>query len=565
MSILKNDQENRPLVTEFITINVTEKKMKKNMIYMAALAMMTAACSNDDDTILTGGETGWKMITETITATDGDGSGSTRAAVDANAAFTWTAGDQVAVHVSDGKYYTTTALTTGGSNTADFTVTYPDGQSRNVFAVFPANIVAATAANYGQSGTTLDVTLPGSYNIAMVSGNATPCPMIANNTGSGWTFKQLCGMLRLTVSNIPAEAVSLKIDFNDRKVQGTFSIASPVAAGTSTIATTATDDTDDIITINGLNGSATTYNINLPLPTGDYSYVNVTAYDNGNAPLLATTCPMKASSNYTAQRAKGRKVSASLMPTFSVSETQKVCIAPGNLQATTADGSTWTWRFAANQWDYIGNVAANNTISGNGTSSAAGTIDLFGWSTPATYYGIHNTKNGDDYTGDFKEWGENISNSWHTMSYNEWAYLIVERTNGSTVNGISNAHYTLATINTDGTGVNGLIIFPDNVTFAADEATPWGTIDSNSNWTTKCTTAQWAALAAKGCVFLPAAGFRVQGITVDQPGSNVYYWTSSVFYYDNNNSVSNLIFTADIITSYSERYFGNSVRLVRNL
>jgi hypothetical protein len=65
--------------------------------------------------------------------------------------------------------------------------------------------VAEDAANYGQSGATLDVTLPPSYTLAEVSGTTTPCPMIADNTGSGWAFYQLCGLLRLTVNNIPAD------------------------------------------------------------------------------------------------------------------------------------------------------------------------------------------------------------------------------------------------------------------------------------------------------------------------------------------------------------------------
>ncbi|MBQ7182313.1 MAG: hypothetical protein IJR87_13615 [Bacteroidaceae bacterium] len=306
--------------------------MKKNIMYMAALAMLTAACSNEDDTILPGGENNGagdvKMITETVMATDGDGSGATRAAVDASAAFTWSAGDEIAVHVSDGAYYTTTALAAGGSNTAEFTVTYPDGQSRDAFAIFPA------------------------------------------------------------------------------------------------------------------------------------------------------------------------------------------------------------------------------------------AVDLFCWSTAATYYGIYNTMEASDYSGDFKDWSENISNSWRTMTDSEWVYLTASRTNGGTVNGDDNARYTLATINTDGTGVNGVIIFPDDVTFAADEAT-WGSLHINSNWETKCTTAQWTALAAKGCVFLPAAGMGVAKYSVvDKPGTTGFYW-SSVSSGDN---VSRFCFSSSAVTySYDPRYFGYSVRLVRNL
>lgn len=46
----------------------------------------------------------------------------------------------------------------------------------------------------------------------------------------------------------------------------------------------------------------------------------------------------------------------------------KVFFAKGNLQATTTDnGASWTWAFATNQWDYVGNAVANNAINGNGS------------------------------------------------------------------------------------------------------------------------------------------------------------------------------------------------------
>ena len=77
---------------------------------------------------------------------------------------------------------------------------------------------------------------------------------------------------------------------------------------------------------------------------------------------------------------------------FSVSATKQVWFSQGNLQATTSNyGASWTWFFAENQWDYIGNETANTAINGNGTVSTNGTVDLFGWSTAATYYGIHNS------------------------------------------------------------------------------------------------------------------------------------------------------------------------------
>ena len=553
--------------------------------------MLTAACSNDDDSILNGGSTSAKMITETIMATNGDtdGSASTRAAVAADASFTWTAGDQVAVHVSNGQYYTTTALAAGDyTNTATFTVTYPDGQSRNAFAVYPASIVAANAANYGQSGTALDVTLPGSYAIGEVSGTTTPCPMIATNTaGSGWTFKQFCGMLRLTVNNIPSTATYLKIDFNGKKVQGAFSIASPVAAGTSTIATSATTGTDDIITITGLDGSAANYDINLPLPTGDYTDVTVTAYNSSNLALLTITRPMKASGTYTAARAKGRKVTAAL-PVFSVSASKKVTFAPGNLQATTTNqGTNWTWQFAEHQYDYIGNAAGNNSINGDGTVSTTGTatVDLFCWvgesssRTGAAQYGICM------YSGDFgnsstealkSDWGKTIGdgNTWRTLTGGdggEWEWILGPSTSptpgtncrtSSTVNGTANARYAKATV----VGKSGIIIFPDTYTHPAGVDAPVSINTANAAFTVNnYNDAAWAKMEAAGCVFLPAAGKRA-GATVSGAGTDGRYWSSSPYASDMI-CASCVKFDSDNLNpaDHDARYCGYSVRLVREV
>ncbi|MBR6117408.1 MAG: leucine-rich repeat protein [Paludibacteraceae bacterium] len=217
---------------------------------------------------------------------------------------------------------------------------------------------------------------------------------------------------------------------------------------------------------------------------------------------------------------------------FSIDESSVVYFSKGNLQATTADlGANWTWGFAAHQYDTIGDVAANNAINGNGTVSANGTVDLFGWSTSATKYGIHNGTNSNisDYAGDFVDWGATMGDGWFTLSKEQWYCLFNTRTGdkAATVNSVADCRYTKATINTDGTAVKGFILFPDGGTFAASEFTAVGSPNAEDvDYTTTCTTAQWNALQAKGCVFLPAAGRRY-GVSVSNEGSNGYYWSSS--------------------------------------
>lgn len=260
----------------------------------------------------------------------------------------------------------------------------------------------------------------------------------------------------------------------------------------------------------------------------------------------------------------------------------RVCFAPGNLQAT-YNGSTWTWAFAAHQWDYIGADGADGAniyINGDGKVSANGTVDLFGWvgesSTliGAAQYGITNSKTvNSQYTyGNIAseslklDWGNTISDgyTWRTLSVSEWLYVFNTRISGSTVNGISNARYTFAYINIDDSDVSGIILFPDGTTFDSTEASSWGTINGYSD-VTECTSAQWAKLAAKGCVFLPAAGYRSEN-SVYNDGQYGYYWSSSPNTTDVYSAYAFTFVYGELYPAESHiRPLGFSVRLVREV
>ena len=126
---------------------------------------------------------------------------------------------------------------------------------------------------------------------------------------------------------------------------------------------------------------------------------------------------------------------------FSIPDSKKVSFSQGNLQAVFAEaGSSCTWQFATNQYDYIGSAAANTSISGSGSVSAAGTVDLFGWNgTNATNdnYGIHNSTSNADYGNNASDnlkndWGHNdigsyVADTWRTLtggSGGEWEWIL---------------------------------------------------------------------------------------------------------------------------------------------
>ena len=225
----------------------------------------------------------------------------------------------------------------------------------------------------------------------------------------------------------------------------------------------------------------------------------------------------------------------------------QIAFAKGNLQATTTDlGEHWTWGFAANQWEVIGNAAANNAVNGNRTVSENGTVDLFGWSTPMTYYGIHNSTNADYYSDDFREWGENITGAtWKTPSPSDWIYIIYDRADAAQKQG-------QATVN----GVNGYIFLPDEwvlPTGLSFTAKP-------NNWTANVYDGDdWTAMENAGAVFLPKSSWR-KGNTVTALAYG-YYWSSD---YNNYSNATAYYFKEDLTITATgiPRYAGIYVRLV---
>ena len=255
----------------------------------------------------------------------------------------------------------------------------------------------------------------------------------------------------------------------------------------------------------------------------------------------------------------------------------QVYFAPGNLQAvcTSADSDpntqeTWTWGIAANQWDYVGNAAANTSINGNGSVSAAGTVDLFGWVgesstlTGAAQYGISKSNTTYDGYGSVageslkSDWGNTIGKGWRTLTSDEWAYLLNTRA-ASTVNSTENARYAKATVN----NVSGLILFPDSYTHP-DGVYPTFKINEADKYfyNNVYSGDDWLSMENAGAVFLPAAGIR-EGSSVSAVNSSGRYWTSTstsnAYYID-----SYLLYIYDTTLDPKRdlnRFYGSSVRL----
>ena len=241
---------------------------------------------------------------------------------------------------------------------------------------------------------------------------------------------------------------------------------------------------------------------------------------------------------------------------FSVSATKQVLFASGNLQYTQ---STTTWSFAENQYDYIGEA----NLSG---SELADKIDLFGWSgSDYNNFGVSTSNTINDYFGSFVDWGSkqigsDASNTWRTLTNEEWEYLLNTRPNASSLKGVAQVN-----------GVNGLVFLPDNwrcpagVTFKSGFHSSDGAEYYAAYQT--FTADQWSKLESAGAVFLPAAGRRYSnwGVYDKQLGK---YWSATEYVdpYWGNNSAYYLNFSSnEAIMKTDGRSAGYSVRLVKDL
>ena len=267
---------------------------------------------------------------------------------------------------------------------------------------------------------------------------------------------------------------------------------------------------------------------------------------------------------------------------------ERIVFAPANLLYNAAQGShlcadgtthPGTWRFAAHQWDYVGDTY-NGTVYWNGTkcnnenisSTYDGWIDLFGfgtsgWNSGANEYQPYasSSSSTDYYVGGgetnslvgsyaYADWG--IFNTiesypcgtWRTLTLDEWDYLFTSRTDAS-------MKYGQATVN----NVAGYILLPDEWVIPAGLTfTPGPAVGYGAN---TYSLSEWEQMEQAGAVFLPAGGYR-QGRSMQSVQANGDYYFSTANSYD----ATRFYFTSSS-SSYStfsgERYFGRALRLVR--
>lgn len=529
------------------------KKLSTLLIIAFALVLGLTQCKKKVDTIATPSNLG-KTVYITVNVGDGD----RHIVYPGTGAVVYTDGDKI--YVGDGKKYLGTL--TYGSGAFSGTITQPAVGDYLYFYFLGGIEISPVAAT-----TSYEISIANqSSKLPVLSFGRSTSTYTNENATYGCTLLNKCGLVKF----VPATATPETVKVGGMKTTATIDFANP--------GITPTDATGKVTLYAESNAAKWA----ILLVQGEVSTPTVTiaGYNSTIASVPAVTENMYYTNGGNGVSIAMTKVYPYIDAVFTVAQGKTVKFSKGNLQylgTGTSGKETPKWRFADNQWDYMGNgtngnvaidgYSAYNTGSNSATptdADKAAARDLFGWGTsgggtPTTppYMTINN--NGSIYGGTSNiagtdcDWGvynkevieNNDGKNWRTLTSAEWAYVFQGRTDAS-------QKYGHGSVN----GVKGMIILPDVWVLPSGLSFTAG----NSAWANSYTTDQWEKMEKNGAVFLPAAGYR-EGASVYNVGSVGYYWSSThylnygayfVHFYSDGFNPSNA----------SQRYDGYSVRLV---
>lgn len=494
-----------------------------------------------------------------------------------------------------------------------------EGLSSPYVAIYPASILADEGADLSGGGT-VTVNIPSVFNYETENGRQKlDVPMYSCNhfVDGCLYFKHLTGAITVMLTNntnYPLEVDSIIVTNSAYQLSGSKSITLN-AEGNDVVVSPAAkvgDNNRVVVLGNGkltipanTTGQANAVDVQVPvLPVGTNNSaftIRVRTHRAGTVGAIIFQQSQDEGNKHLDQGKIGYAMAKmdgyganhmTYVGLFTINAGgDKVFFSKGNLQWSYDNGATHavngggtaagTWRFALHQYDTVGRVSNNNTLS----PASNDWIDLFGWGTSGydgknpymvgdsdKNYGIsgNNSIAGTNY-----DWGRynaisnggNLPGIWRVMSGNggEGNYVMKSRTN-STNNlplgtNSSSACFTKATL----CGVNGVILFPDGYCHPSDanvSGTPSYNISSAvfSSFVV-LSDSDWGKMETAGAVFLPAAGYRDEMI-MRNVNSHVDYWTSTPC---GNGEAYFMSYTGATISSHHFRALGLSVRLVQDL
>ena len=557
---------------------------------MAALVLLTAACSSDDNELAQQPTTSNGMVT--ITAKLAPKTGTTRAlelGQDGDGKdivkVTWAKDEQMAI-LYGGSYNSTATITEVDETTGEATISFNvDGkfEGSTCKIIYPAS--AVNQENRGLKDNTMllsiqDGTLDANLDIRLGAGiihTSTPSLDVTTQPAAQFAIFEL--NLQSDGSNISAKQLYITSD----------------GVKYTIVPTSATNQF--YVALPPISGKEVTFKAYAGNNVYKFTKSGVTFAANKfyQSTLSLTNLGADDSSPNSSNHLNGL---------FSVSATKEVYFSPANLEFQTQSKGTWTTQ--RNDWVFMRGASREDyghqydVVEQNGLVAVdykeQSRVGLFGWGTSYFDHGANvirpwytSTENSDYYAyGDASknlfdgtgeaDWGYNKiygggnkENIWRTLTSGEWIYLINK--NGDynkrlvRVNGEYKVPCGLGKIGE----VNGLILLPDNWDGTVDadfeHYKSGATFNDNSY-----TTAEWQTMEAAGVVFLPAAGTRKYSpstsanTVVEHVNKTGYYWTSSVSSEMDYRFVQYVSFEeGNIYFGRTDRDNGSSVRLVYKL
>lgn len=461
-------------------------------------------------------------------------------------------------------------------------------QAPTYWAVYPSQIVSS----FSNSRINLSIPQVQTYEEDASGRQVVKAPMAAYSRGEELSFTNLGALLAINIVNNAYGSITVsevRVSASDIALWGDGYVDDYQSDNRKMVLTSTPQDHNEIV-VRGVDNASLNFVISRNASKMVYVYVPSTESANKYSITVEATSITGADVSFTRTQGNSHggtlprnyfaivpfNIADEVLPegaisgVFSVSDNARVRFSQGNLQY---QASTGTWRFATNQWDYVGDathgnvyengVKCNNALIGENYS---GWIDLFGWGANG-YNGREpwtNTRTNTDYGDEMPnnllenyDWGRNtIENGgnagntqlWYTLLGPQWRYLLVDRTvNGGQGLGYSFSHVTI-------NNVAGIILYHDNFF-----------LQSSYNERTDLTE------VPDGCVFLPYAGLRTPpsstvAFRIDECGSKANYWLGT--YSTRNSNPLQVLMTntsnPSQSTTSTNKYLGMSVRLVQN-
>lgn len=435
-------------------------------------------------------------------------------------ALNWVSGDEVAIYGTAGRaIFSASPLTP--ATTAELICQEGVAGEGTYRAFYPSTLTTDG----------VNVTLPAVQNT--VDGSLAQFPMYAQSDDENLSFKNLCGALVIHLQKSDVEVSSITVTA-DANINGRFGIT---YAGVPTLRYLDGGSASTTLLCSQPQSIANGKDFYVYMPHGTYSSLCIEIEDAEGNICTKTTKPNVTTYIHRSQTTRinlgpnhltfAQRFPQGMLPgLFSVSATQQVRFSQGILQYNPA---SQIFRFAKDQCDY--------TLKGH-------SLELFSFDTMWREYfgwGTGNNPNAskaelDNLTGaPFVDWGINaISNGgnqpniWHTMSKEEWDYIVNLRPNAA-------SKIAVAVVGSE----RGLVLLPDNWTLPTGcSFTPGFTTDGQDYSLNTYSLSEWKRMEAAGAVFVVNAGLgvfipampflgRPEGFFFSGTTAGTNYWTSS--------------------------------------